>query len=187
MDKMNNINFTGISNIGFAQFRREPGAKNALSSSLSMVLSDDLKGHDLSEFKSVLKKVTNTPSDYYFSKSEPNILNVECYNDKYKSHVMLNGNVLNVENKTMPLFTYLAKLTRKILKMPEKDIVVNKDYVTYEAPNNLIYGGEIKFDKISDDEKFQKLSSLFDKDSAKNGAKFVNDFVQNLMNRFFDV
>lgn len=187
MDKINNINFTGISNIGFAQFRREPGAKHALSSSLSMVLRDDLKGSDLSEFKSVLKKITNSPNEYYFDKSKPNVLNLECYRDRNDSLVMLNGNVLEVENKTMPLFTYLAKLTRKILNMPEKDIVVNKDYVTYEAPKNLVYGGEIKFGNISDDEKFQKLISLFDKDSAKNGAKFVNDFVQNLMNRFFDV
>ncbi len=187
MDKINNINFTGISNIGFAQFRREPGAKHALSSSLSMVLRDDLKGNDLSEFKSVLKKITNSPNEYYFDKSKPNVLNLECYRDRNDSLVMLNGNVLEVKNKTMPLFTYLAKLTRKILNMPEKDIVVNKDYVTYEAPKNLVYGGEIKFGNISDDEKFQKLISLFDKDSAKNGAKFVNDFVQNLMNRFFDV
>ena len=157
MDKINNINFTGISNIGFAQFRREPGAKHALSSSLSMVLRDDLKGNDLSEFKSVLKKITNSPNEYYFDKSKPNVLNLECYRDRNDSLVMLNGNVLEVKNKTMPLFTYLAKLTRKILNMPEKDIVVNKDYVTYEAPKNLVYGGEIKFGNISDDEKFQKL------------------------------
>ncbi len=187
MDKINNINFTGISNIGFVQFKREPGAKHALSSSLSMVLRDDLKGNDLSEFKSVLKKITNSPSDYYFDKADPHILNLECYRDRNDSLVMLNGNVLEVENETMPLFTYLAKLTRKIFNMPEKDIVVNKDYVTYEAPKNLVYGEEIKFDNISSEEKMQRLNSFFDKDSVKNGAKFVNDFVQNLMNRFFDV
>lgn len=187
MDKINNINFTGISNIGFVQFKREPGARNALSKSLSMVIRDDLKGSDFSEFKSVLKKITNSPSDYYFDKSEPNVLNLECYRDRNDSLVILNGNVLEVENETMPLFTYIAKLTRKIFNMSEKDIVVNKDYVTYEAPKNLVYGEEIKFDNISPDEKMQRLNSFFDKDSVKNGAKFVNDFIQNLMNRFFDV
>lgn len=187
MDKMNNINFTGISNIGFAQFRRERAPQNALSRSLSMVLRDDLKGHDLSEFKSVLKKVTNNSSDYYFSKSEPNILNVECYNDKYESHVMLNGNILNVENKTMPLFTYLAKLTRKISNMQNKDIAVNKDYVTFEAPKTLLYGVEVDCGNVSLDKQYKKMSRFFDKDDVKQGAQVVNDFVQNLMNIFFDV
>ena len=185
MNKVNNINFTGISNIGFAQFQREPGAIGAWSKSISMVLKDDLKGNDFSEFKTVLKKITNSPSDYYFDKSSPNVLNIECYSDRSTALMMLNGNVLEVETKTMPLFSYIAKLTRKISNMPENEMIVNRDYVTYEAQKNLTYGGELKLDNISIVNKHDYFNKFFEKNLIKDGAKQVNDFVQNIMNKYF--
>lgn len=185
MDKINNINFTGISNIGFTHFKREPGANGALSRSISMVLKDDLRGNDFSEFKTVLKKVTNSPSDYYFDSAEPNILNVECYSDRNENLLMLNGNVLEVKDKTMPLFSYIAKITRKISNMSQSDMVVNRDYVTYEAPKNLIYGTKIEFSDVSSNQKFDYLNIFFKKDIVKDGAKQINDFIQNIMNKYF--
>lgn len=187
MDKISNINFTGISNIGFTNFKRQPGAKGSVSKSISMVLRDDAKGNDFSEFKAALSKVTKSPQEYYFDKKEPNILNVECYSDRSENLLMLNGNVLDVDNKTMPLFTYIAKLTRRIANMPERDMVVNKDYVTYEAPGNLIYGGQIKLDGASYKQQLEFFSRFFEKDSAKYGAEQVNDFIQKIMNKFFEV
>ncbi len=187
MDKISNINFTGISNIGFAHFRRQPGAKGAVSKSISMVLRDDTRGQDFSEFKAALRKVTKSPHEYYFDTDDPNILNVECYSDRSENLLMLNGNVLNVDNKTMPLFTYIAKLTRRIANMPEKDMVINKDYVTYEAQRNLIYGDQIKLDGTSYKQQLEFFSKFFEKDSAKYGAEQVNDFIQKIMNKFFEV
>ena len=52
MDKINNVSFTGIRNIGAVQFKRKP---NTISMSLSAILKDDFNGKDLTEFNSVLK------------------------------------------------------------------------------------------------------------------------------------
>ena len=187
MDKINNINFTGISNIGFINFKREPGARGSLSKSISMVLRDDLKGKDLSEYKMALHKVTDSPSDFYFHPESPHVLNVECYSDRNGDVLMLNGNVIEPENKTMPVFSYIAKLTRKIANMPEKDMSVNKDYVAYEAPTNLIYGSEINVRQSSPEQKSVFLNGFFNKDGVKYGAEQVNEFIQRIMNKYFDV
>ena len=187
MDKVNNITFTGISNIGCINFKREPGAKGALSKSISMVLRDDLKGKDFSEYNQVLHRITKSPSDFYFKPDEKNILNIECYSDRNGDVLMLNGNVIEPENKTMPIFSYIAKLTRKIANMLEKDMVVNKDYVNYEAQTNLIYGSKINIRHVLPEQKSQFLNGFFDKDGVKYGAEQVNEFIQRIMNRYFDV
>ncbi len=41
MDKINNVNFTGLRNIGSCEFQRQP---NTISKSLSLVLSNDSNG-----------------------------------------------------------------------------------------------------------------------------------------------
>ncbi len=187
MDKISNINFTGISNIGFINFRREPGAKGALSRSLSMVLRDDVKGKDLSEYKLVLRKITDSPSDYHFDPDSPNVLNVECYSDRNGDVLMLNGNVIEPDTNTMPVFSYIAKLTRKIANMPKKDMVVNNDYVNYEAQTNLIYGSKIAVNGASPQQKFEFLGGFFNKDDAKYGAEQTNNFIQKIMGKYFDV
>lgn len=187
MDKISNINFTGISNIGYLQFKRPDGAKGAISRSLSMVLRDDLKGKDFSEYKVVLDKVTKSPPDYYFDLKKQNILNVECYSDRNCDVFMLNGNVIEPENKTMPIFSYIAKLTKKIAAMHENDIIVNKDYLAYEAENNLICGAKIGIEGGSLHKKINCFGKFFEKDTIKYGAEHVNEFIQGMMNKYFDV
>lgn len=54
MDKINNISFTGIKNVAGCQFQRN---RQSFSTALSMCLTDDVNGKDLSEFHSMIKKL----------------------------------------------------------------------------------------------------------------------------------
>ncbi|MFQ8626748.1 MAG: hypothetical protein ACLSA2_10005 [Candidatus Gastranaerophilaceae bacterium] len=40
----------------------------------------------------------------------------------------MNGKQVDVNDKNLPIFTYLAKVSKRIAGMPDKNFVVNEDY-----------------------------------------------------------
>lgn len=185
MDNINNINFTGIKNIEWVEFSRKPPT---VSKSLSMVLSDDFSGNDLSEFKSVINKVT-PDFDKFKNNISKEIINIECISGcgQLKDTLCLNGKELNVTDENLPIFTYIAKITKKIGSLTDKNFIVNEDYKDFVANDSLIYG--IKFtDNIpSNISRVNLFNQFFEKDKVKISAHQVNDFIQNIMNKYFEV
>lgn len=177
MDKINNISFTGISNIAQCEFRRTP---RTFSKSLSMILKDDFNGKDLTEFKSVINKITDNPA-YFKNEDTPNLLNIENFADETGRGLFVNGSLVELNDKNLPMFSYLAKLTKRIAKMPEKEMVVNRDYVEFEAANNLISGHRVSFSDPDD------LKLLFDKSEVKTAAQDIKDFIQEVMERYLGI
>ncbi len=181
MDKVNNINFTGIRNIGTIKFSRE----KVNCHSLSMILNDDFNGKDLTEFRDALKKIDISRRLAFLNDDTLSAVNIECLetfdNQRY---IALNGSPLHCD-KDIPLFSYLAKLTRKITKMPEKDMVVNNDYKYFEAKDKLISDFEI--------EDYENLAasgaaeSIFNRQAVKRGASMVNSKIQDIMNHYLGI
>lgn len=184
MDKINNINFTGIKNIGAIQFSREP---EVLSTAISMSLTDDFKGKDLAEFHTLLKKVAKKPMEYKHENGS-NIVNVEHCSYKGHSALFLNGDEVPVNDNSLPIFSYIAKLTRRITNMPEKDMVVNNDYKTLdEAGRNLICFGEIEAHDPQNPNRTDLYDEFFDKRTVKEIAKGINNYIQQTMNKYFNI
>lgn len=189
MDKISNMNFTGISNIAGVRFSRK---ENTISRSLSMVLSDDFSGKDFEEFKSIISKITKNPDDYS-NPILPDILNIECYSKKksnsaYKNSIFINGKKLAVNDNNLPIFSYIALLSKKIIAFNDKNFKVNDDYKKYFANDAIIYG--ISIDKSSFQRNIDKTKLInfsFNPESVKNTSQYINDFVQDLMNRYFGV
>mgnify|MGYP001667812547 FL=1 len=184
MDKISNVSFTGIRNIAWAEFsRREP----TVSKSLSMVLRDDFNGKDLTEFSNVIKKVTDTPKKFK-NEISPEILNIECISGegRFSDAVAVNGEILEVNDKNLPVFSYIAKMTRKIGSMSDKNMVVDNDYKNYVADESLIYGAKISDNLPSNLDRLNLINQFFEKDKVKVAAQQVNDFIQNIMNKYFE-
>lgn len=186
MDKVSNINFTGISNIAGVGFSRK---ENTISRSLSMVLKDDYNGQDFSNFKNVLKRISNN-SDEFKNSISPDVLNIECISDEFNnknSALYVNGKLLDVNDDNLPMFSYIAKLSKRIVGMNDKNMIVNNDYKKYMADNTLIYGVSFKKNLPNTLNKEEVLDSVFSPANSKSFAQYVNDFVQDLMNNYFGV
>lgn len=187
MDKINNVSFTGITNIGYIKFKRPTELPNVKinSKSISMILLDDYKGNDLTEYLNVIKRMPKTQYGYLHPAGH-NALNIECASLEDCNLLLVNGRPIKVDDEHLPMFSYIAKLTRTITNMKDTDMVVNKTYKDYAADSLLVFG-----DKVS------KLpESTYSKDAidyfllgnvVRNGAKKVNSFIQNLMNDYFGV
>lgn len=184
MDKINNVSFTGIRNIAGMEFSRKAPT---VSKSLSMVLRDDFDGKDLTEFRNVIKKVTDTPSKFN-NEISSEILNIECISGggRFPDGVAVNGELLEVNDKNLPVFSYISKLTRKIGSMPDKNMVIDNDYRDYVADEALIYGAKISGNLPSNVSRLNFINQFFEKDNVKASAQHVNDFIQNIMNRYFE-
>ncbi len=184
MDKINNVSFTGIRNIAWAEFSRQAPT---VSKSLSMVLRDDFNGKDLTEFRNVIKKVTDTPSKFN-NEISSEILNIECVSGggRFEDGVFVNNELLEVNDKNLPVFSYISKLTRKISSIHDKDMIVDNDYRDYVADEALIYGARISDKLPSNVSRLNFISQFFEKDKVKASAQQVNDFIQNIMNRYFE-
>lgn len=144
LDMNNNIAFTGFNSLYLAKkFDTRlgsyvcedghigQGTKKYAKILLKCELSDDLSGADLTEFKSVL----NYCADSYQArlvkqKSDNNsikLLTTRCMvkdertgNKIFNTNFELNGvEIQPNDRKILPLFTYLAKLTRKLRDLPE--------------------------------------------------------------------
>lgn len=186
MDKINNISFTGIRNIGAAQFQRN---SNSVSLSLSAILKDDFNGKDLTEFNSVLKKTFEDQAAKFKNPDYNDLLNVEFLSklDADEGKVFVNGSALDVNNHNLPMFTYLAKMTRKIAGLSDPQMPVDTAYKSFYANETLVHGARLYPEETSFREMEKRMTPFFRPDLVRRVAKSGNEFIQLLMNRFLDI
>lgn len=185
MDKINNISFTGIRNIGVAQFQR---SANSVSLALSATLKNDHFGKDLTEFNSVLKKAFGDKATK-ISPRHNDLLNMEFVSslDSDNGKVFVNGAHVEVNDQNLPMFTYLAKMTRKIAGLRDDQMPVDTAYKTFYANGTLIHGAILYPDETSCKKMEEYMSPFFRPDMVRKVAKTGNEFIQFLMNKFLDI
>lgn len=175
----NQISFTGIYNIASVEF-----LKKYPSESLSMTLKNDFNGKTLDEFKKLVKK--SEISDFINPKYK-DLLNIEKVSNEMsgKDEFFINGSSLECNDKNLPIFTFIAKLTRKIVNMADKDFVVNQDYKNYCADETLIAGSKIS--SFCDTSAANFFDQFFDKTNIKNTARNINSGIDKIMKNYFDI
>ncbi len=207
-----NINFTGIKNIGYDrmntslefynqddEFDNEddmavaspPQSQSLEGNLLNLQLTDDFKGKHLSGFKDALKKSGLNFNDYKHPINK-DFLNIYLTNDVYedesvKEHeniVYVNDKEIPLEDKTLPVFSYIAKLLTEITQKPEKDFIVNRDYMKSEELRQGFLIGEDLSD--TEDEYYTPYLEDAHKPSAvKHGANVMKDIVMKFMTEYF--
>ena len=152
-----NISFTGINNLYIGKKSRssygtymtkdgniKDGEKNNLDVLIKCDLSDDEQGKHLSEFQTVAKKVgLKTQLDYVGSKKPQHIellaKHVEVPDDCNAlsfTAFKINGTEVPTDRKTLPLYTYMAKLTKDISGM-DNSTKAQKKYA--DAVNSFVH------------------------------------------------
>lgn len=162
----NRINFTGTKNISYCM---DKGKKATLR-----YISAELTGQDLHAFKKAVKK-SGFDLYVYSHPYADNFINI-CTAEVDKNKALLINDVpVELIDESLPLFQFAAKLTRRIAA--RKNIVLEKEYQDSFMFNHAPALGQ----NIENPIKF------YDTELVQKGAKRFNNFIQKIMDEYFEV
>lgn len=191
LNMMNNVSFTGLQNMGSCiQPYKIEGKGHIYAVSLLAKLTDDFQGKDLTEFENVLRKCSDSfnhrfPQDKNFIHIQTREFIPEDENFESIPKLLVNGYVVPTETKTMPLFSYIAKFTKKCMGISEKDYKIARDFKY--GPDGDSYLTPIR---ISDygfipEKRKEFLDEVYSLDKVKENAEIINDNIQRQMMDYF--
>lgn len=184
------VSFTGFKNAGYlaiANIGEEP--VEVYQSNIQ--LTDDKDGKDLTEFRNVLKK---TGGDF-INPINRDFVNIECVSRHYtdedddgdgvENFVLLNQREVEVCDKNLPIFSFLAKLTRNMAKKPLNEFVVNKDYLESNDCRYGVMAGADMVDLVGEESYLPVVKMLHEPERVVSGVKGQNAFIQSIMVDYF--
>ena len=107
---MDKISFTGIKNV--SHFAESFLNYNDVFTE-ERWLSAELTGRDLHKFQRAMKR-SNMDKSNYTNPVRDNFININTYSIPNEDAIAINNNLLEVNDDTLPMFTELARITRKI-------------------------------------------------------------------------
>ena len=201
-----NIHFTGVKNIGYQcrQYReayyddgtteyldplddeleKEDYDADVEEHYLTLQLTDDYNGKDLTEFRNKLK--ISDIKDNFMRPASSDLLTInvdkENLTEDYTKPLIslyLNGayEPLEINDKNLSLLSFIAKLVKRVSTMPDNQFVVNRDYLENEAETSLVPGNNLRlnFGKYYKELIEQEHSPEFVKDGADTMAKIITE------------
>ncbi len=186
------VSFTGISNPAFIQIYDK--YENHVVYAFSSLLNDDIQSEDYTDFVSSLTK--NGRPETYINSVNPKLVSVvinkiEDENTGINNYLFrLNGKELPINTDNMPIFDFLAKLTRNIAGTPEKKLVKNEDYkYSDEIRYGLIPKVDLAYFLTGSPENVTQFEDIADNirnlENAKNGAEIINNSIYKAMVDYF--
>lgn len=170
---MDKISFTGIKNV--SHFAESFLNYNDIQTE-ERWLSAELTGRDLHKLQRAMKR-SNLAKNCYTNPVRNNFLNINTYSIPDEDAIAINNNLLEVKDETLPMFTELARITRKIFNKKDSKFVCDDKYLDSDCFNKALF-----MDKKIDDltsTKFHMASNV------KDGAKKINNIIQRVMERYF--
>ena len=122
-------------------------------------------------------KRSNMDKSNYTNPVRDNFININTYSIPNEDAIAINNNLLEVNDDTLPMFTELARITRKIFNKKNSKFVCDEKYLDSDCFNKAIF-----IDKEIDD---LTSTQLHMPENAKNGAKKINNVIQKIMERYF--
>ena len=187
---MNNISFTGLQNVGACSVACPVEGGKRLGTSLLVNLTNDFKGKDLAEYENVMRKCSDS-FDHYFP-YDKNFLHVQTQkfvpdDEEFETvpQLIVNGFPVVPETKTMPLFSYIAKLTKRIIGSAEGDIKIANDFKYGPDADSYISGVKISEVEGNQEQRNFILDNIYSLPAAKYGAKNINNDIQAQMMDYF--
>lgn len=135
---MDGITFTGIKNIGGCGFSKKNPNSNYTTVKHNIIaqLTDDYNGRDLTAFEEVIKNCNAKKWYKGFSEDSRIIHIMTMYEtdiskevESIRPRLYLNYNLVPENKETLPLFSYIAKLTRRVFNMKDDQFVRDSDFV----------------------------------------------------------
>lgn len=208
------VTFTGIKNIGFIKTsidyaslgiikENDQGWKRIFQMTgpdfqleegylLNMQLTDDFNGKHYTEFQKALEK-SHLKTSNFRNPIHKNFLNIffnrelskEDGNFSKESSFFINDEPLELDDKNLPLFTYLARTIREISQKPEEKFVINEDYLaSEELSKGMCMGDDLK--KIFGENYYDEARRMHNPSDVKDCAKLMDNLLQSEMYDYFN-
>ena len=182
------VSFTGFKNAGYLTATRI-GEEPVEVYQSNIQLTDDANGKDLTEFKNVIQKTGGN----FINPINRDFVNIECvrrpytddYGDGVENFIFLNQREVEVCDKNLPIFSFLAKLTRNIAKKPLNDFVVNKNYLGSDNCRYGVMAGTDIVDIVGKENYLPVVEMMHKPEIVVDGVKRQNAFIQSIMMDYF--
>ena len=217
------ISFNGIKNI--TAIYKPQNEKNGIFT-LSMQLTNDENGNDLDEYRNILKKHPNSnkfahPYDNRFinlnliKDDSDGIYEKDTYINEYRWEINPGpeDQEHKINDKILPMFTFINKLTQKIYNTPEKEFVYDEEFINikkivafldlsllneaterFQTPEEQFeyiynetyfpYSQHSPYRRYTDSEILNQITNIQD---IKKCAKEINKGIHEQMCEYFDV
>ena len=154
---------------------------------LLVQLTDDEDGNDLTEYRQVLKRTAPYLGDVNFAPQDDfvHLMTAVVEDGEDIPELAVNWKVLPTKNETMPLFTYIAKLTRKIATLTNKDFKYDDDFLKSNNSESFL----IPAVKLEDIACYLKLPHFIVKNavySPKKSREVAQEINDNISAQMFD-
>lgn len=206
--------FTGIKNIGYLKTSFDHAAMSILKDTdkgwqrissmpgpdlgleesylLNVQLTDDFNGKHYTEFTNALKKA-RLPFSEFKNPVNKNFLNFFISREFYKENgrpfkdteFLVNDAKLNLEDKNLSFFSYIAKLVREIAQKPSDAFVVNRDYLDSEDLSKGLCLGDDLYSIFGKD-YYDEVRSIHNPQNVKEGAKEIDNVINSEMMEYFN-
>lgn len=186
----NQINFTGIQNIGsLAQVAIDFNTLQPLRRKyLVAQLTNDCFGKDFDKYIDAFKSCNQSaglqkfPYDDHFV----HIMTETPLKKDVPSKVFLNFKELPVNDKTLKLYSFIAKLTRTLGKLKPKQYEIAKDFKFGPDGDRYIMGDCFLSDFAKNEEDYKRIVNvIYNPDSVSLISKSMNDDIQKKMVEYF--
>ena len=188
----NNINFTGLKNIGaMANIEINVDPRNPATylrpierKYLIAKLTNDKSGNDLDKYNLALAQCTPDTDGFEFvhDKTYINLFSEKLYKSDDKPKIFLNLAQLPLKRNTVSMFEFLAKLTRKIAGMPDSGYIYDDNFILKDSADLYIMG-DMRISEMcrGQAESIGKLLDIYSPDVSRHVAKSINDSIQERM------
>ena len=182
------VSFTGFKNAGYLTIANIGEVPVEVYQS-NIQLTDDKDGKDLTEFRNVLRKTGGN----FINPINCDFVNIECVSRLYtdedgdgvENFMLLNQREVEVCDKNLPIFSFLAKLTRNLAKKPLNEFVVNKDYLESDDCRYGVMAGADMVDLVGEESYLPVVEMLHEPERVVSGVKGQNEFIQSIMVDYF--
>lgn len=189
---ISNINFTGLKNIG-GMYNIEINVDPRNSDTylkpverkyLLVKLTNDNTGNDLDEYVKALALGTPDLDGFEFlhDKTYVNIFSEKFHHSSKKPKIFLNLTNLPLKRNTVPMFDFLAKLTKKIAQMPDSKFIYDDSFMMKD-PADLYIMGDTRISEISKNQReyLDKVLDVYSPNASRYNAQSINDAIQERM------
>lgn len=179
------INFTGLQNMGGAFLALNRGKSHPVKTNILLVnLTDNFGDKDLTEYKRVLDKCGLGPSSEFKPDRTFVHLSTQTGDDEYSVPKLYMNNLEVIPKKeTMPLFSFFAKLTKKIVNMEDKDFFVTDEFKFGHCGDKYLIPGKsiMEISAYNHIDNDLMLNQHYSPLSSKIAAQKINNDIQSQM------
>lgn len=178
-----NVSFTGIKNASAVLIQNSSGNRDE-NYIVNAQLTDDENGKELTEFKKLINRYGEELENPFMK----NFIHISTISETPNSPktLIVNGKPIFERDDNLPIFSFIAKITKKIYNMKDNDLKIDANYMkSYYADEALLFGN--KMSTLLNKNAPDCLAEFHHPTPIKGISELINNQIQDMMNKYFNI